>query len=83
MSKEQIIAQTRKVEAYKKVFGTDEGKLVLKELAAFCHMTNPTFTGDVNQTVFNEGKRNVYLYINHFINVDLNALITSAERQSE
>lgn len=52
--------------AYRKVFATEEGKIILDDLAnQFCFI-GPTFDPAVEKSevaVFNEGTRNVLLYI--------------------
>ncbi len=49
---------------YKNVFGSGEGKFVLKDLLKFCHHNSPTYVlGDPYQTAYNEGMRRVALRI--------------------
>jgi len=48
--------------AYKAVFGTPEGKVVLDDLLSKGKLWVTTFTGN-SQTYFNEGKRDLALYI--------------------
>lgn len=49
--------------AYQQLFGTDPGKMILDDLAnRFCFV-GPTYRGDATEAVFNEGGRNVVLYI--------------------
>lgn len=49
---------------YAIVFDSPEGKRVLSDLMKRCGVLSPTFVvGDSHLTSFNEGKRNVALYI--------------------
>lgn len=59
-----------RAQAYKRLFQTDDGKLVLEDLERFCGFHNTSVSEqspDAYQTFFNEGKRRVYLRINGFI----------------
>lgn len=52
------------LEAYKVVFASPHGQMVLKDLAINCHVERTTFdAGNTDVTFFNEGKRAVALYI--------------------
>ena len=60
----------RRTEIYKRVFGTDDGKLVLEDLADFCRMKETAFVpGDIYGTVYQEGMKNVYLHILRVLNL--------------
>lgn len=50
------------VDAYKKVFATDMGRLVIRDLLEYCQTFETTMTGN-SWTYFNEGKRAVGLHI--------------------
>ncbi len=58
------------VQAYKRLFMTDDGKKVLTDLEKFCGF-NATSVSErcpnTLQTFFAEGKRRVYLRINSFL----------------
>lgn len=54
---------------YKRVFDTDDGKIVLDDLMRSCHMKNTTFDGDIHRMAFNEGARSVVLRILETMNV--------------
>jgi len=52
------------LEAYKVVFASPHGQIVLKDLEIHCHVNKTTFVaGDSDVTFFNEGKRAVALSI--------------------
>jgi hypothetical protein len=50
--------------AYRDLLATAEGKLVLRDLAAYCRVGLSSFAaGDPHQTAFNEGARDVFLHV--------------------
>lgn len=50
--------------AYRELLATAEGKLVLRDLAAYCRVGVSSFVaGDPHQTAFNEGARDVFLHV--------------------
>lgn len=49
--------------AYKFVFDTDDGRRVLADLRRRCHAHTSTFSTNANETFFNEGQRQVVLFI--------------------
>jgi len=49
--------------AYMNVFNTDTGKIVLDDLAYRCFKYTTTAEANVEQTMINEGKRQVLLHI--------------------
>lgn len=53
----------RVVDAYKHVFATPEGKIVLKDLMSAHCMYSPTFTDTTENMLLREGGRNVLLRI--------------------
>jgi len=65
--------------AYKDAFATEAGQVVLDDLMKYCHMLGPTYRGDLDDTVYNEGMRNVVLYILSILNTDTAALRTRYE----
>ena len=80
MEKRSSKELSRLVESYQTVFNTEAGKEVLADLIK----VSGIFTANPDQSLlqFNEGQRNMVLYILATIQVDLSALI-EAERQSE
>ena len=69
--------------AYKKVFDSEEGKLVLNDLIRVGGILRNSYRKDTNDFLINEGKRNVVLYILANNNIDLKALLDMVERQSK
>ncbi len=63
--------QLEKTQAYKRLFMTDDGKIVKADLEVFCGFRRPSYSEqkpNALQTATNEGKRRVYLRIDGFIN---------------
>mgnify|MGYP001160845225 FL=1 len=52
---------------YKRVFGTDDGKAIIKDLERrfFCEVT--TFSSDPHEIAYNEGQRTVVLFFQHML----------------
>ncbi len=71
---EQEFAKYRaKVEAYKRLFATDDGKVVLADLKYMYHMNGTTITpGDAYGTHYHEGQRTVVLGIQNKIDMVFN-----------
>lgn len=62
--------QRRTRNAYKRLFATDDGKIVLKDLAQFCKIRQPsTVPGDPFETHTNEGMRRVALRVFGFLDM--------------
>jgi len=59
---------------YKKVFETEEGKKVLKDLETICMANTTTFNKDASVMAFQEGARAVYLHITTLMNLDIENL---------
>ena len=62
VSKEQKKRLTL-LQAYKRLFSSDEGQMVLKDLVSTHGMLSTSFKSDVNDMIFREGERNVILRI--------------------
>jgi hypothetical protein len=60
---------------YKKVFGTDEGMKVLKELMKNCNFINGTYSDDQGKMYFYEGRRSVVCEILDYVNMNLDMLM--------
>lgn len=55
---------------YKRAFGSEQGKRVLRELMRTHHVMGNSFTGDVNDMIFREGERSVVLRILKILDTD-------------
>lgn len=76
--------QRRTRQAYKRVFASDDGKLVLSDLSKFACINRPTFVpGDPFETHINEGMRRVPLRIFSFINMSDGEMMRLAHRRIE
>lgn len=65
---------------YHKVFGTEDGELVLHDMMKSCHMMEPSFDPNPYETAFNEGARSVVLRILRTIKTDPDALLRMVEQ---
>lgn len=62
----------KRVQAYKDTFSTESGKVVLADLERMFFMTSPMYKSDkVNDLIYNEGMRNVILYVKQVMNQDI------------
>lgn len=66
-SKAPTLEDKRK--AYEVVFGGPLGQIVLNDLADFCRADSSTFDPDPRVHAFVEGRREVWLRINEFLNL--------------
>lgn len=58
------IQKRRKRSAYQNCFGTDSGRIVLKDLYDQCHaMQTTNVPGDPHHSAYLEGQRSVFVYI--------------------
>jgi len=60
---------------YHRVFGTEDGKAVLKDLLKRCYVNYTTVDNDPYKTYFNEGRRSIYAYINNLLNRELKEIL--------
>lgn len=60
--------------AYKDIFSGESGKLVLEDLKARGFFNSPTWAGTAEQTLVNEGARQLVLHINTMVEFDLEQL---------
>jgi len=63
----KIIDLTRLNNAYKAVFSSPDGDLVLKHLMKTFHVYRPTFSSSATDTAFKEGQRHVVLSVLRFV----------------
>ena len=58
-------------EAYKQVFNSDEGKLIISDLEKRCHfMSTTNVKGDNHESAYMEGQRSVLLFIKSMLQDD-------------
>ena len=53
--------------AYKTIFNTDDGEVVLHDLESRFHIETPVFSNDSHETAFRDGQRSVVLLIRSFL----------------
>lgn len=56
--------------AYQRLFNSDDGKIVLDAMMKRFHVLTSSFANTPEQTVFQEGERNVILHIMNYLTVD-------------
>jgi hypothetical protein len=82
-SEEKIVGL---VKSYKQVFASPEGKKVLEHLIRTYMLKTSHVEGDPYSTAFNEGARNVLLFILHKVRVsipELEAMLTYSEEEED
>lgn len=71
------------VEAYKSVFSSPAGELVLVDLMKNHGFNSSTFSGDVNKMLIKEGERNAILRILSILKMDMNAIYERIDRAAK
>tara|TARA_Y100000310_G_C20692417_1_gene823203 strand:- start:4448 stop:4687 length:240 start_codon:yes stop_codon:yes gene_type:complete len=56
--------------AYRALFNTDDGQVVLEDLEARFHIHRPVFSTEANETAFRDGQRSVVLMIQGWMRDD-------------
>jgi hypothetical protein len=70
-------------EAYRAVFETPQGEIVLAHLAKTCHILEPSaVAGDPHMTYLHEGERRVVLSIMKMLGTDFSKLQQMMEEQN-
>ena len=58
-------------EAYKQIFNSDDGKVVISDLEKRCHfMSTTNVKGDSHESAYMEGQRSVLLFIKSMLQDD-------------
>lgn len=66
--------------AYKAIFAGEHGKIVRKDLKAWCYVDKPSMVpGDPYMTAYNEGARSVYLRICKMAGLNLDSIIGQSD----
>lgn len=68
------------VTAYQHTFEGPLGELVLKDILNFCGVDRSTFNHDALTMAFNEGQRNVGLYIKAIVTADLDKIMNQPSK---
>lgn len=69
--------------AYKRLFDSDDGEKVIKDLMRSCHMITTTFDPNPQQQAYNEGARSVVLRIINTINLSEDKLASFMKQMEE
>lgn len=69
--------------AYKNVFETPEGEIILADLAKFCGASQPNFHVDPGVMAMREGRREVFLRIMSQLNINLKRVIEIENKQGD
>lgn len=62
--------RAERIRSYKRVFESDDGKVVLHDLMRSCHIFNSTMDANPTEHAYREGERSVVLRILKTINID-------------
>jgi len=73
-SKHSLEKLIKRRDAYKKMYRTIDGKLVLDEIIEYCKVYDVSMGSTPSATAFNEGRRSVGLHILHVLVQNDNAL---------
>lgn len=71
------------IDSYKTMFSGDDGKKVLYDLMKFCHFLHNSYDPNPHKTSFNEGKRDVILYILSILGQDIDKIMKFVEQQGD
>lgn len=72
--------------AYRRLFATDDGQIVLQDLMKSCHLSTSVIGATSNDTYFNEGARSVILRLLGTINMNekqVERIIVEMNKESE
>jgi hypothetical protein len=81
-NKRKAVEYAKVLSAYRAVFKSPDGELVLKDLMDAHGILTNTFEGDVNKMLFREGGRNAVLRILHILKLDIKAIYERIDRET-
>jgi len=67
--------------AFRRVFASEDGKIVLRELAIFCNADAGLYAGTTDETMINVGKREVLLRVRSLIGMNDDDLLKLAREE--
>jgi hypothetical protein len=68
---------------YRRVFNSEDGKIILADLEKRCFGKHPSFDENPIRMAFNEGRRSVYLSIQTMLELDLKKLKEQEDASNE
>jgi len=78
--RQKLLEITRAVkdnaEVYKRVFGSPDGLMVLKDLERRSFVSRTTYDPDSKKMALNEGRRSLFVYIKGLVDKDVEILIS-------
>ena len=66
---------------YQRVFNTDDGQKVLKDLEKRCFINHTTYNDSHGQMSFNEGRRSLYVHIKNLLEKDLTKILEDLTKE--
>ena len=68
--------------AYAGIFKGEMGKLIMRDLKEWCHITKTSYVPDKpDATAFNEGKRFIFLRICQMAKIDIDKIMTQSDNR--
>lgn len=74
--------RAERIRAYKRIFESEDGKIVLQDLMRSCHVFSSTMDPNPTEHAYKEGERSVVLRIMRTLNIDPSKLEEAMKGQS-
>lgn len=74
--------RAERIRAYKRVFESEDGKVVLQDLMKSCHIFTSTMDANPTEHAYKEGERSVVLRIMRTLNIDPSKLEEAMKGQN-
>jgi len=71
---------TENQQLYQRVFDSEDGRAVLKDLLKRCYVNHTTIDDNPYKTYFNEGRRSIYMHIKNLLEKDLKDMLEEITR---
>ncbi len=66
---------------YRRVFDTEDGRAVLKDLEKRCFIKSTTYDDNHGRMSFNEGRRSIYVHIINLLEKDLKEILEELTKE--
>jgi phenylacetate-coenzyme A ligase PaaK-like adenylate-forming protein len=66
---------TENQQLYQRVFDSEDGRKVLRDLEKRCFINHTTYNDNHGQMSFNEGRRSIYVHIKNLLEKDLKQIL--------